>query len=103
MEEIYFPNDSIPLYLDKNSGSLKLIQQLRDEAHRFAVTFHRKKRSKQQIKSELDEIKGIGEKTKMILLNQFKSVKQIKEAPFEEISELIGENRAKLLVEALKK
>ncbi|MDR0230531.1 MAG: excinuclease ABC subunit UvrC [Dysgonamonadaceae bacterium] len=101
LEEIYFPNDSIPLYLDKNSESLKLIQQLRDEAHRFAITFHRKKRSKQQTKSELDEIKGIGEKTKMILLNKFGSVKQIKDTPFEKISELIGENRAKILMKAL--
>ena len=102
LEEIYFPNDSIPLYLDKNSESLKLIQQLRDEVHRFAITFHRKKRSKQQIKSELDGVKGIGEKTKMILLTQFKSVKQIRDASFEEISELIGKNRAKILIKELK-
>ncbi|MCL2649519.1 MAG: excinuclease ABC subunit UvrC [Candidatus Azobacteroides sp.] len=101
LEEIYFPNDSVPLYLDKNSESLKLIQQLRDEAHRFGISFHRKKRSIQQTKSELDNIKGIGEKTKIILLNEFKSVKQIKNASFEEISELIGEKRANILMETL--
>ena len=101
LEEIYFPNDSIPLYLDKNSESLKLIQQLRDEAHRFGITFHRKKRSKQQIASELDTIKGIGGKTKLILLNEFNSVKQIKEAPFEKIAELIGKSKANILMETL--
>ncbi len=101
LEEIYFPNDSIPLYLDKNSESLKLIQQLRDEAHRFGITFHRKKRSKQQTASELDRIRGIGDKTKNILLNEFKSVKRIREASYEKISELIGENRANLLMDAL--
>ena len=101
LEEIYFPNDSIPLYLDKNSESLKLIQQLRDEAHRFGITFHRNKRSKQQVDSELDHIKGIGNKTKTILLNEFNSVKQIREVPLEKISELIGENRANILMEVL--
>jgi len=101
LEEIYFPNDPIPLYLDKNSESLKLIQRLRDEAHRFGITFHRKKRSKQQISSELDRIKGIGDKTKTILLTEFQSVKQIKDAPFEKITELIGEKRASVLKQAL--
>jgi len=101
LEEIYFPNDSIPLYLDKNSESLKLIQKLRDEAHRFGISFHRKKRSKQQIASELDCIKGIGDKSKTILLNEFKSVKKVKDAPFDKIAELIGENRAKVLMKAL--
>jgi len=100
LEEIYFPNDPIPLYLDKNSESLKLIQQLRDEAHRFGITFHRKKRSKQQIKSELDEIKGIGAIIKERLLKKYKSVKRIKEAPFEEICDLIGEKKSLLLFDA---
>ena len=103
LEEIYFPNDSIPLYLDKNSESLKLIQQLRDEAHRFGISFHRNQRSKQQTISALDTIKGIGNKTKTILLNEFKSVQKIKEAPFEKISQLIGENRANILMKDLKK
>jgi excinuclease ABC subunit C len=97
LEEIYFPNDPIPLYLDKNSESLKLIQQLRDEAHRFGITFHRNKRSKQQVVSELDSIKGIGSVMKEALLKKYKSVKRIKEAPKEEILDLIGKKRAELL------
>jgi excinuclease ABC subunit C len=101
LEEIYFPEDSIPLYLDKNSESLQLIQQLRDEAHRFGITFHRNKRSKQQIESELDKIKGIGKGIKEKLLQKYKSVKRIKEAPVDEIAELIGKNRAKMLVNGL--
>jgi len=102
LEEIYFPEDSIPLYLDKNSESLKLIQQLRDEAHRFGITFHRNKRSKQQVVSELDSIKGIGPKMKEILLQKYKSVKRIKEVPESEIAELIGEKKAALVKEAFK-
>jgi len=101
LEEIYFPDDSIPLYLDKNSESLKLIQQLRDEAHRFGITFHRNKRSKQQVVSELDSIKGIGPKIKEILLQKYKSVKRIKEVPESEISELIGEKKASLVKKGL--
>ena len=103
LEEIYFPEDSIPLYLDKNSESLKLIQQLRDEAHRFGITFHRNKRSKQQVVSELDTIKGIGKVIKEKLLQKYKSVKRIKEAPEEEIAELIGKSKAKILVKGLGK
>ena len=101
LEEIYFPNDPIPLYLDKNSESLKLIQQLRDEAHRFGITFHRKKRSKQQVVSELDAITGIGPIIKEKLLKKYKSVKKIKEAPLDEIAGLIGEKTAKLLLKGL--
>lgn len=97
LEEIYFPDDPIPLYIDKNSETLKLIQQLRDEAHRFGITFHRNKRSKQQIESELDSIKGIGELTKMSLLKHFKSIKKIKEASLEEIVELIGKKKAEII------
>ena len=97
LEEIYFPEDSIPLYLDKNSESLKLIQQLRDEAHRFGISFHRNKRSKQQVASELDTIKGIGTVMKEKLLKKYKSVKRIKEVPNSEIAELIGEKKAALI------
>ena len=103
LEEIYFPNDSVPLYLNKDSESLKLIQQLRDEAHRFGITFHRNKRSKQQIASELDSIKGIGPIIKEKLLKKYKSVKRVKEAPKEEIIELIGKSKAELLHKGLKK
>jgi excinuclease ABC subunit C len=102
LEEIYFPDDSIPLYLDKNSESLKLIQNLRDEAHRFGITFHRNKRSKQQIESELDVIKGIGPIIKEKLLKKYKSVKRIKEAPEAEIAELIGIKKAEALMKGLK-
>ena len=101
LEEIYFPEDSVPLYLDKNSESLKLIQQLRDEAHRFGITFHRNKRSKQQVVSELDAIKGIGPVMKENLLQKYKSVKRIKEVPESEIAELIGEKKAALVKAAL--
>lgn len=101
LEEIYFPEDSVPLYLDKNSESLKLIQQLRDEAHRFGITFHRNKRSKQQITSELDNIKGIGQTIKTQLLSQYKSVKKIREASQEELEALIGKHRAALLIKGL--
>jgi excinuclease ABC subunit C len=102
LEEIYYPEDSIPLYLDKNSESLKLIQHLRDEAHRFGITFHRNKRSKQQTASELDTIKGIGSVIKEKLLKKYKSVKKIKEAPESEIAELIGEKKAEVLLKGLK-
>jgi len=99
LEELFFPNDSVPLYLDKNSETLRLIQQMRDEAHRFGITHHRNLRSKNQIKSELDNIKGVGEKTKMLLLNKFKSIKKIKEASFNEISEVLGNSKAKIIKE----
>ena len=97
LEEIFFPEDPIPIYLDKNSEALKVIQHLRDEAHRFGITFHRNKRSKQQVKSELDNVKGIGPETKKLLLKHFKSVKRIKEANFEELENIVGNNKAKTL------
>lgn len=97
LEEIYYPEDSIPLYLDKNSESLKIIQHLRDEAHRFGITFHRNQRSKGQVKSELDNIKGIGEETKRLLLKEFKSVKRIKSASSEEIEKVVGKHKATLI------
>ena len=90
LEEIYFPEDSIPLYLDKRSETLRVIQQLRDEAHRFGITFHRQKRSKSAIVSELDGVEGIGEKTKEVLLQHFKSVKRIREATLEELTQVAG-------------
>lgn len=102
LEEIYFPNDPVPLYLDKNSETLKLIQQLRDEAHRFGIIFHRNKRSKSQTKSELDQIKGIGPQTKKTLLSHFKSVKRIKEAAPEKIIEQIGKSKGQLLIDYFK-
>lgn len=102
LEEIYFPGDSTPIYLDKNSESLRLIQQLRDEAHRFGITFHRQKRSKGQVMSELDAVKGIGIKTKELLLERFKSVKRIKNTSREELEELIGAKKATLLLQGMK-
>jgi len=94
LEEIYFPNDSIPLYLDKNSESLKIIQQLRNEAHRFAISFHRQKRSINLISTELNEISGIGEKTITVLFSKFKSVDKIKELSLNELAIHIGHDKA---------
>lgn len=102
LEEIYYPEDSIPLYIDKNSESLKVIQHMRDEAHRFGITFHRNRRSKGQITSELDDIKGIGGKTKELLLKEYKSIKRIKSLSKEEIEKIIGEHKAKVLIEYFK-
>ncbi|GHV47789.1 UvrABC system protein C [Bacteroidia bacterium] len=101
LEEIYFPGDSIPLTLDKTSETLKVIQHLRDEAHRFGITFHRKLRSKEQVKSEIDTISGIGNKTKGLLFRHFKSLKRIKEASFEELEELIGKAKANIIMSKL--
>ncbi len=100
LEEIYFPEDPIPLYLDKKSESLKIVQQLRNEAHRFGITFHRNKRSKAAINSKLESIEGIGEKTAQELLKKFKSVKRIKEASMENLTETVGLSRAKKIYEA---
>ena len=101
LEEIFYPGDPFPLVLDKTSETLKVIQHLRDEAHRFGITFHRQMRSKGQIVSELDAIKGIGEKTKEALLKKYKSVKRIREAPPAELEELIGKKKAALVAEGL--
>lgn len=95
LEEIYFPDDSVPLYLDKNSESLKVIQHLRNEAHRFGITFHRNKRSKDFIKSELLSINGVGEKIASKLLKEFKSVKNIIEQSEESLSKVIGNAKGK--------
>lgn len=101
LDEIYFPGDSVPLYIDKNSESLKVVQRLRDEAHRFAITFHRKQRSKAQVHSQLDDIKGVGEATKKALLKHFKSLKRVREASLEDITAVVGPAKAKLIVDAL--
>ncbi len=99
LEEIYFPGDPVPLYIDKNSETLKLIQQLRDEAHRFGITHHRNRRSKSQVTSELDQIKGIGKETKKKLLSHFKSIKRIKEANEEDIISVIGKSKGQLITD----
>ena len=94
LEEIYYPSDSDPLHIDKKSESLMLLQQLRNEAHRFAITFHRDKRSKNSFNSELLTIKGIGKSTMEKLLREFKSLRNIKEAPIEELIKIVGKDRA---------
>lgn len=103
LEEIYFPGDSIPLYIDKNSESLRVVQHLRDEAHRFGITHHRNRRSKTQTVSELDGIKGIGPKTVETLLKHFKSVKRVREASLEDIAAIIGLSKAQTVKNGLKK
>lgn len=99
LEEIYFPGDSVPLYIDKNSETLKVVQHMRDEAHRFGITFHRDKRSKSQIVSELDSIKGVGPKTAEALLRHFKSVKRIRQASLDEIAAVVGTAKARVITE----
>lgn len=99
LEEIYFPGDSVPLYIDKNSESLRVVQHLRDEAHRFGITHHRNRRSKGQVVSELDNIKGIGEKTATLLLTTFKSVKRLREASPEDVAKVVGPAKAKIISE----
>ena len=98
LEEIYYPGDSLPLYLDKKSETLRVIQQLRDEVHRFGITHHRNKRSKENIHTELEEIKGIGEKTAQQLLKHFRSVKKIKECTLEDLEEVVGKAKAKVII-----
>jgi excinuclease ABC subunit C len=97
LEEIYFPGDPLPLYIDKRSETLRIIQQIRDEAHRFGITHHRNKRSRATFTSELNEIKGISDKTAEKLLLALKSVKNIKEATLDEIEKVIGKSKAKLV------
>ena len=101
LEELYYPNDSIPLYLNKKSETLKVIQNLRNEAHRFSLTFHKNRRSKDSLKSDLDIIPGIGEKTKLKLLRKFKSILQLKKVRKEEIEGEIGKSKAKKLIDFL--
>lgn len=100
LEEIYFPGDTLPLYLDKKSPSLRVIQALRDEAHRFGITHHRNKRSKSQTVSELDGIKGIGAATASKLMKHFKSLKRLKEAELSEVEAVVGKSKAAILSSA---
>ena len=97
LEEIYFPGDSLPLYINKTSPSLRVIQAMRDEAHRFGITHHRDRRSKGQTVSELDSIKGVGPATKTALIKQFKSVKRIKEASLDDIVAAVGKAKGILV------
>ena len=102
LEEIFFPEDTIPLYLDKRSESLKVIQHMRNEAHRFGITHHRNKRSKGALKSELTEIDGVGPKTFELLMKQFKSLKRLKEASLESIQAVVGDAKGLVVYEGLK-
>jgi excinuclease ABC subunit C len=97
LEEIFFPEDPIPLYLDKKSETLKILQRVRDEAHRFGVKHHRTRRKNSTIKSELEEIPGVGEKTIELLLSKLKSVKRIKESNLETLEEILGKSKAKII------
>ncbi len=99
LEEIYFPDDPLPLHIDKRSPALKLIQRMRDEAHRFAITFHKTKRDKATLKTSLTEIVGIGKKTSEMLLKKFRSEKKIQQASLDELAVLIGESKALKLKE----
>ena len=101
LNEVYFPGDSVPLYIDKNSETLHVIQRLRDESHRFAITFHRKQRSKGQLHSALDDIPGVGPKTRTLLLKHFKSLKRIREASQPELAAVIGQAKASQVFKAL--
>lgn len=101
LEEIYFPEDTLPLYINKKSESLKLIQRMRDEAHRFGITHHRLRRSNSALNSELAEIKGVGEKTFEQLMKKYKSVKKLKEVSLEELTEVVGKSKAKIIQEQL--
>lgn len=101
LEEIYFPGDSVPLYIDKNSETLRVVQHLRDEAHRFGITHHRNRRSRGQTVSELDSIKGVGEATRTALLRRFKSLKRIREAALDEMADVIGPAKASVVYNAL--
>ena len=99
LEEIFFPEDPVPLYLDKKSETLKVLQRVRDESHRFGVKHHRTRRKNFTIKSELEEIPGVGEKTIQQLLSKLKSVKRIKEASLETLEEILGKSKAKAVWE----
>lgn len=102
LEEIYFPDDQIPLYLDKKSESLKLIQQMRDEAHRFGISFHRQKRSSDFVMTELEKIHGIGKETSRKLLTKFKSVRNIMQLPYTDLQNEIGDSKARIVTEYFK-
>jgi excinuclease ABC subunit C len=97
LEELFYPGDKYPLYLDKKTETLKIIQQLRNEAHRFGITFHRNKRSKSAIGTELEEITGIGEKTSIELLQHFRSITKVKKASLKDLEEVVGTSKANLI------
>lgn len=103
LEEIFFPGDQYPILLNRRSKSLKLIQFMRNEAHRFGITHHRNKRSKSAISSELDQISGIGEKTKQILLNEYRTISNIKKFGLEEVTKKIGQSKATILFNYFKR
>jgi excinuclease ABC subunit C len=102
LEELFYPDDPIPLYLDKKSETLKVIQQLRNEAHRFGIEHHRNRRSKDALVTELETIPGVGEQTVITLMKQFKSVKRISQAKLEDLESIVGMSRAKKIVEFYK-
>ena len=97
LEELFYPDDPIPLYLDKKSETLKIIQQLRNEAHRFGIEHHRNKRSKSALKTELEIIPGIGEKTIMVLLKHFKSVKRLTKLNKKDLEPVVGKSKAEII------
>ncbi|HAP50386.1 MAG TPA: excinuclease ABC subunit C [Porphyromonadaceae bacterium] len=102
LDEIFFPGDSVPLYIDKNSETLRVVQRMRDEAHRFAIAHHRQQRGKGQTHSILDDIKGVGPATKQLLLKHFKSLKRIREASVEDLAAVIGEKKGEMVFNYLK-
>ena len=102
LEELYYPNDPVPLYLDKKSDTLRLIQHIRNEAHRFGITFHREKRMKSIQVSGLSEIKGVGEKSIQELLKAFKSVENLKKTELEKIEKIIGKHKALIVYNYLR-
>lgn len=101
LEEIYFPGDSIPLYIDKNSETLRVVQHMRDEAHRFGITHHRNRRSKSQTVSMLDSVPGIGPKTRDALISHFRSLKRVREADLDQIAAVVGPSKASVIFSAL--
>ena len=101
MEEVYRVGDPYPMFIDRNSPALKVLQQIRDEAHRFGITFHRKLRGKAQVESALTGIKGVGEKTEQRLLLRYGSVARIAAAPFEELAEMVGRALAERILNTL--
>ena len=101
LDEIYFPGDSIPLYIDKNSETLRVVQHMRDEAHRFGITHHRNRRSKSQTVSMLDSVPGIGPKTRDALISHFRSLKRVREADLDQIAAVIGPSKASVIFSAL--
>jgi excinuclease ABC subunit C len=103
LEELMYPDDPVPLYLDKNSETLRILQQLRNEAHRFGITFHRDKRSKAFISNELSNIPGIGEKTIEMLMQKFKSVARLKVTPVDKIAEVVGKDKSEKIANYFKK